>query len=107
MNDIVAIMRAADYAARKHTRQKRKGEEAALKEELFGGGLLEVDRRGQGFNYVVKRRLPDDSRPYFVVVRHKRKKPYALGQAFAAARAGRPEPDSALVPMCTIAAFLM
>ena len=29
MNDIVAIMRAADFAARKHTGQKRKGEEAA------------------------------------------------------------------------------
>ena len=29
MNDIVAIMRAADFAARKHTSQKRKGEEAA------------------------------------------------------------------------------
>jgi hypothetical protein len=28
MNDIVAIMRAADFAARKHTKQKRKGEEA-------------------------------------------------------------------------------
>ena len=28
MNDIVAIMRAADYAARKHAKQKRKGEEA-------------------------------------------------------------------------------
>ena len=50
------------------------GEAAALKEELFGGGLLEVDRRGKGFNYVVKRRLPDDSRPYFVVVRHKRRR---------------------------------
>jgi hypothetical protein len=50
------------------------GEAAALKEELFGGGLLEVDRRSKGFNYVVKRRLPDDSRPYFVVVRHKRRR---------------------------------
>jgi (p)ppGpp synthase/HD superfamily hydrolase len=28
MNDIVAIMRAADFAARKHTKQKRKREEA-------------------------------------------------------------------------------
>jgi hypothetical protein len=30
MNDIVAIMRAADFAARKHTSQKRKGEERSL-----------------------------------------------------------------------------
>ena len=29
MNDIVAIMKAADFAARKHTKQKRKGEAAA------------------------------------------------------------------------------
>ena len=28
MNDIVAIMRAAEFAARKHMKQKRKGEEA-------------------------------------------------------------------------------
>lgn len=53
-------------------------EATALKKELLGGGLLEVDPRGKGFNYVVKRQLPDDSRPYFVVVRHKPKKPQAL-----------------------------
>jgi hypothetical protein len=38
MNDIVAIMRAADYAARKHARQKRKGEEA----EPYLNHLIEV-----------------------------------------------------------------
>ena len=38
MNDIVAIMRAADFAARKHTRQKRKGEEA----EPYLNHLIEV-----------------------------------------------------------------
>jgi hypothetical protein len=30
MNDIVAIMRAADFAAHKHVDQRRKGEEAEL-----------------------------------------------------------------------------
>jgi hypothetical protein len=49
-------------------------EAAALKEELFGGGLLEVDKRGEGVSYVVKRPLPDGSRPYFVVVRDKRRR---------------------------------
>ena len=38
MNDIVTIMRAADFAARKHTRQKRKGEEA----EPYLNHLIEV-----------------------------------------------------------------
>jgi (p)ppGpp synthase/HD superfamily hydrolase len=38
MNDIVAIMRAADFAARKHTKQKRKGEEA----EPYLNHLIEV-----------------------------------------------------------------
>src|SRR5580693_8689287 len=38
MNDIVAIMRAADFAARKHTHQKRKGEEA----EPYLNHLIEV-----------------------------------------------------------------
>ena len=37
-------------------------EAAALKQkELFGGGLLETDRRGHGVSYVVKRPLPDGS----------------------------------------------
>jgi (p)ppGpp synthase/HD superfamily hydrolase len=38
MNDIVAIMRAADFAARKHTNQKRKGEQA----EPYLNHLIEV-----------------------------------------------------------------
>jgi (p)ppGpp synthase/HD superfamily hydrolase len=38
MNDVVAIMRAADYAARKHTVQRRKGEEA----EPYLNHLIEV-----------------------------------------------------------------
>jgi len=38
MNDIVAIMRAADFAARKHTGQKRKGREA----EPYLNHLIEV-----------------------------------------------------------------
>ena len=38
MNDIVAIMRAADFAARKHMKQKRKGEEA----EPYLNHLIEV-----------------------------------------------------------------
>jgi len=38
MNDIVAIMRGADFAARKHTSQKRKGEEA----EPYINHLIEV-----------------------------------------------------------------
>jgi (p)ppGpp synthase/HD superfamily hydrolase len=38
MNDIVAIMKAADFAARKHTHQKRKGEEA----EPYLNHLIEV-----------------------------------------------------------------
>ena len=38
MNDIVAIMKAADFAARKHAKQKRKGEEA----EPYLNHLIEV-----------------------------------------------------------------
>jgi (p)ppGpp synthase/HD superfamily hydrolase len=38
MKDIVAIMRAADFAARKHTNQKRKGDEA----EPYLNHLIEV-----------------------------------------------------------------
>ncbi len=60
-------------------------EATALKEELFGGGLLETDNRGQGVSYVVKRPLPDGSRPYFVVVRQTRRGHSSLGQPFAAA----------------------
>lgn len=38
MNDIVTIMKAADFAARKHTNQKRKGEGA----EPYLNHLIEV-----------------------------------------------------------------
>jgi GTP diphosphokinase / guanosine-3',5'-bis(diphosphate) 3'-diphosphatase len=38
MNDVVAIMRAADFAVRKHMKQKRKGEEA----EPYLNHLIEV-----------------------------------------------------------------
>ena len=38
MNDIVEIMRAADFAAREHAKQKRKGEEA----EPYLNHLIEV-----------------------------------------------------------------
>lgn len=38
MNDIVTIMKAADFAARKHTNQKRKGEVA----EPYLNHLIEV-----------------------------------------------------------------
>ncbi len=37
-------------------------------------GLLETDRRGKGVSYVVKRPLPDGTRPFFVVVRQRAKK---------------------------------
>jgi hypothetical protein len=50
------------------------GEASTLKKDLFGGGLLEADKRGDGVSYVVKRPLPDGSRPYFVVVRNKRRR---------------------------------
>ena len=46
-------------------------EERALKEELFRRGLLVTDRRGDRVSYVVKRTLPNRSRPNFVVLRHK------------------------------------
>ena len=44
-----------------------------------------TDRRGTGVSYVVKRPLPDGTRPFFVVLRHNPKKSQALGQALAAA----------------------
>ena len=49
-------------------------EAATLKPELFRGGLLEADRRGEGVSYVVKRRLLGGRRRYFVVVRVNRKR---------------------------------
>ena len=42
MNDIVAIMRAADFADRKHAKQKRKGDEA----EPYLNHLIEVGALG-------------------------------------------------------------
>jgi putative DNA primase/helicase len=53
------------------------GGEAAFKKELWGEGLLEREKRGERFNYVVKRQFPDGRRAYFVIIRHKRKKPSA------------------------------
>jgi hypothetical protein len=50
-------------------------EALALKRELVGRGLLVTDRRGRGVSYVVKRSLPDETRPFFVVIRHKQKQP--------------------------------
>jgi hypothetical protein len=47
----------------------------ALKRELFGRGLIETTQRGHSVSYVVKRSLPDGSRPFFVVIRHRAKKP--------------------------------
>jgi hypothetical protein len=46
-------------------------EAKALKHELHLRGLLITTRRGDGFSYVVKRTLPDGSRPNFVILRHK------------------------------------
>jgi hypothetical protein len=48
-----------------------KAEDLALKQELFDRGLLVTDRRGNGVSYVVKRSLPDGSRPNLVVLRAK------------------------------------
>jgi hypothetical protein len=46
-----------------------------LKKQLLHRGLIETCRRGTGVSYVVKRPLPDGSRSFFVVIRHKAKKP--------------------------------
>jgi hypothetical protein len=46
-----------------------------LKKDLFRDGLIETCRRGNGVSYVVKRPLPDGRRPFFVVIRHRAKKP--------------------------------
>ena len=46
-------------------------EALALKKELFRRRLIVTDRRGTGVSYVVKRPLPDGTRPFFVVVRHR------------------------------------
>jgi hypothetical protein len=60
-------------------------EALALKKELFRRGLLMTDHRGSGFSYVVKRPLPDGTRPNFVVIRHTRNQAPALGQALLTA----------------------
>jgi hypothetical protein len=49
----------------------------ALKRELHDLGLLSIGRRGDGVSYVVKRTLPDGSRPYFVALRAKPKQRWA------------------------------
>ena len=60
-------------------------EAAALKQDLHRRGILVTDRRGQGLSFVVKRALPDGSRPFFVVLRRQPQGPRARGQAPAAA----------------------
>ena len=62
-------------------------EAEALKKDLHVRGLLETARRGSGLSYVVKRSLPDGTRPFFVVIRHTRKKAPTLGQALLTAAA--------------------
>jgi hypothetical protein len=44
-------------------------EAEALKKNPFDLGLIAIDRRGNGRSYVVKRKLPDGTRPYFVALR--------------------------------------
>jgi hypothetical protein len=39
----------------------------ALKKELFGGRLIQTTQRGHSVSYVVKRSLPNGTRPFFVV----------------------------------------
>jgi hypothetical protein len=60
-------------------------EAASLKQDLFRRGILVTDRRGNGLSFVVKRALPDGSRPFFVVLRRQPQKSPARGQALAAA----------------------
>ena len=60
-------------------------EALALKQEVYRRGLLETTRRGNRVSYVVKRSLPDGSRPYFVVIRHHAKRSRGPGPALAAA----------------------
>jgi hypothetical protein len=56
-------------------------EAAALKRELFTRGILVTEQRGAGVSYVVKRPLPDGSRPFFVVLRSPSSR--ELGRALA------------------------
>jgi len=60
-------------------------EALALKQDVDRRGLLVTTRRGNRVSYVVKRSLPDGSRPFFVVIRRNPKQSRALGQALAAA----------------------
>ncbi len=46
-------------------------EALALKKDIDRRGLLVTTRRGRRVSYVVKRPLPDGSRPFFVVIRHR------------------------------------
>jgi hypothetical protein len=56
-------------------------EAAALKQELLTRGILVTDQRGAGVSYVIKRPLPDGSRPFFVVLRSPSSR--ELGRALA------------------------
>jgi hypothetical protein len=60
-------------------------EALALKQDVDRRGLLETTQRGSRVSYVVKRSLPDGTRPFFVVIRHTPKKSPARGQALAGA----------------------
>jgi hypothetical protein len=61
-------------------------EASALKKDVASRGLLVTTRRGNNrISYVVKRPLPDGSRPFFVVIRHHAKKSTGRGQGLAAA----------------------
>ncbi len=59
-------------------------EALALKQELFSRGLLVTTQRDKGVSYVVKRPLPDGTRPLFVVLLHNAKQPPLLGHSLTA-----------------------
>src|SRR5271163_1259346 len=65
MNDIVTIMKAADFAARKHTNQKRKGEvaEPYLNHLIEVATLVAEARPFAVENVVAAAPLPESSRP--------------------------------------------
>jgi hypothetical protein len=61
-------------------------EAEALKKDLHLQRLIATTRRGNNrVSYVVKCSLPDGSRPFFVVIRHKPKRTRALNPALALA----------------------
>jgi hypothetical protein len=60
-------------------------EAEALKKDLHIQRLIATTQRGSGFSYVVKCSLPDGSRPFFVVIRHKPKRTRVLKPALALA----------------------